>query len=213
MSEQNVRFPQTTSNKWRIIFTYAQPLYISELRLIEDNAIKSNTHAIRFLAQPNHSYRIYYNPDRTTSPPLKEAGNLAFAQDVLVLNTTSQVSNPDYVVADSDTDGVPDTFDNCISMANIDQKDINKNGRGDVCDDFDEDGIVNTKDNCPDNPNRDQQDVDADGIGDTCDTEESRITERHAWIPWAGIGFAAIVLIVLLAVTAKSVYRERNGGV
>jgi len=103
-----------------------------------------------------------------------------------------------------DSDGVPDIRDNCVSVSNSDQQDINNNGRGDACDDFDQDGIINSKDNCPDNPNRDQRDTDSDGVGDVCDKEESRITERYPWIPWVGIGFAAVVLIVLLVLTARA---------
>ena len=75
-----------------------------------------------------------------------------------------------------------------------------------MCDDFDKDEIINIKDNCPDNPNRDQKNTDGDSAGDACDKEESRITERHAWIPWAGIGFAALVLVILLVLTTRSTH-------
>lgn len=207
MDQQTIRFPQTTSNIWQITFSYSQPLRISELRLNQDNATVSSIRAIRFLAQPGHSYRIYFNPDRLVKTPVGEAGNLALAQDVLVISTvTSSQNNPNYVIADIDNDGVPDIRDNCVSISNPNQQDINNNGRGDVCDDFDQDGIINSKDNCPDNPNRNQIDTDSDGIGDVCDKQESRITEQHTWIPWAGIGFATIVLIVLFVLTARSTY-------
>jgi hypothetical protein len=72
-----------------------------------------------------------------------------------------------------------------------------------VCDDFDRDGVMNSADNCPEDTNRNQSDVDADGIGDVCDPEESRITERYAWLPWVGIGLAGIVLVVLFVVALK----------
>lgn len=204
IDQQTIRFPQTVSNRWVITFTFSQPLRISELRLHQENTTKISARAIRFLAQPNHSYRIYFDPDRTVTAPVGEVGNLASAKDVLAISTAPFQNNPDYIIADIDNDGVPDIRDNCISVANSDQKDVNNNGRGDVCDDFDQDGKINSKDNCPDNPNRDQRDTDGDGIGDVCDKEESRITERYTWIPWAGIGFAAIVLIILLALTARS---------
>ena len=106
--------------------------------------------------------------------------------------------------ADTDNDGVPDIEDNCTSFFNSDQADVNGNSRGDVCDDFDQDGLLNVADNCPDNPNWDQRDTDGDGIGDTCDGEESRLTEQHPWVPWVGIGFAALVLISLFVMTARS---------
>ncbi len=204
MDQQTIRFPQTTSNRWIITFTFGQPLRVSELRLGQDNATKSNTRGIRFLAQPTHSYRIYFDPDRSATAPVGEAGNLISAKDVLIVPAVPSQKNQNYVIADVDSDGVPDIRDNCVSMANSDQQDVNNNKRGDVCDDFDQDGLVNSKDNCPDNPNRDQKDADGDGIGDVCDKEESRITERYTWIPWVGIGFAALVLVALLALMARS---------
>lgn len=206
MDGQTIRFPQTTSSRWQITFTYGQPLRISELRLNQDNAVKSNTRAIRFLAQPGHSYRIYFDPDRSVKAPVGESGNLVSAQDVLVVQAVSSQNNPNYIIADTDSDGVPDISDNCVSVSNTDQEDINNNGRGDACDDFDQDGVINSKDNCSDNPNRDQRDTDSDGVGDVCDKEESRITERYPWIPWVGIGFAAVVLIILLALTARATF-------
>lgn len=210
MDGQTIRFPQTTSNRWQITFTYGQPLRISELRLNQDNATKSSARAIRFLAQPGHSYRIYFDPDRSVRAPVGESGNLVSAQDVLVVQAASSQNNPNYIIADTDSDGVPDARDNCVSVSNPDQQDINNNGRGDACDDFDQDGVINSKDNCPDNPNRDQRDTDSDGIGDVCDKQESRITEQYPWIPWVGIGFAAIVLIILLALTARATFAGKQ---
>lgn len=211
IDQQVIHFPRTASNKWQITFRYGQPLRISELRLNQDDAIKYNTHTIRFLAQPRHSYRIYFDPDRSAKAPVGEAGNLALAQDMLVIQAaTPPQNNPNYIIADMDNDGVPDIRDNCISASNLDQQDINNNGRGDVCDDFDQDGLINLKDNCPDNPNRDQGDADNDGIGDICDEQENRITERYAWIPWVGIGFAAIVLIVLIVLTMRTAYAGKQ---
>lgn len=205
MGEETIRFPQTTSSMWTIAFTFSQPLRVGELRLHQDNASKSSARAIRFLAQPAHSYRIYFDPDRQALAPVGEAGNLISVKDVLVIPAAPSQNNPNYVIADTDSDGTPDISDNCVSLNNPDQQDVNNNGRGDVCDDFDQDGLINSKDNCSNNPNRDQKDTDSDGAGDVCDKEESRITERYTWIPWVGIGFAAIVLIVLLVLTARSV--------
>ena len=56
---------------------------------------------------------------------------------------------------DTDGDGVPDVSDNC-SSPNLDQADIDGNGRGDACDacpldaanDADGDGICSDVDNC-----------------------------------------------------------------
>lgn len=204
MRKNTIDFPKTTAKKWQITFTYTQPLRISELRLRQDNATKSETRTVKFLAQPDHSYRIYFDPDRLVKVSVGETGNLSSAQDVLTLTSTSTQSNPEYMIADNDNDGVPDVYDNCVYVSNPDQEDLNNNKRGDMCDDFDKDGIINAKDNCPNKPNRLQADTDGDGIGNVCDKEESRVTERYPWIPWAGIGFAALVLIILMILTAQT---------
>lgn len=204
MDQQTIRFPQTTSNRWTIIFTYGQPLRVSELKLNQSNATKTSARTVRFLAQPSHEYRIYFDPDRATNALVGEAGNLASAKEVRLISSILSQNNPNYIIADTDNDGVPDVNDNCVSLSNTDQSDINNNSRGDSCDDFDQDGLINSKDNCSNNPNRDQKDADSDGIGDACDKEESRITEQHVWIPWVGMGFAALVLIILFALMARS---------
>jgi hypothetical protein len=211
MDEQTVNFLKTTSNKWIVNFSYSQPLRISELKLQQDGVIKTNTRSIRFLAQPDHSYRVYFDPDRVSVVSVGEAGNLYSTKDVSVLSLVSSKNNPSYIIADIDNDGVADILDNCVSVSNFDQKDINYNDRGDVCDDFDQDGVINSKDNCSDNPNRNQTDTDSDGIGDVCDKEESRVTEKYTWLPWVGITFAVLVLVVLLALMGRSTFKKEEG--
>lgn len=208
MENNTVYFPKTTSNRWKISYWYSQPLRITEFKLIQEDSAKNTLNSVRFLAQPGHSYRVYFDPDRHVSVQVGESANLSLAKDVINLNNIKSDNNPGYVIADTDNDGFPDIKDNCVSSANTDQADINNNGRGDVCDDFDFDGVANSQDNCPDNPNWDQKDVDADGVGDVCDREESRLTEKYPWVPWLGIGFAAAVLIGLFVITARSSPKE-----
>ena len=200
LDSTTVRFPQTRARIWVIELTHVQPLRIRELQLAEDN-VPVGSRSLRFLAQPDHSYRIYFNADKSVVVPSGESGNLADSRNVRRVAASVSLPNPGYIPADSDSDGIPDTRDNCVSTANQDQADIDGNGLGDVCEDFDRDGIPNVRDNCPDNPNVNQADADSDGMGDVCDNEESRLTEKYAWIPWVGIGFAAIVILVLFGLT------------
>ncbi len=60
---------------------------------------------------------------------------------------------------DSDGDGVPNSSDNCPSVANASQADADGDGVGDLCD------------NAPNVANPSQTDTDGDGIGDVIDTD------------------------------------------
>ncbi len=75
-------------------------------------------------------------------------------------------------LSDQDKDGIPDIYDNCVSVSNFFQDDIDGDGFGDACDgDIDGDGIPNEEDNCQYFPNPNQEDSDQDGIGDVCDKD------------------------------------------
>lgn len=73
------------------------------------------------------------------------------------------------VGGDTDVDGITDSLDNCPTVYNPDQTDVDGDGLGDECDpDADDDGVPNTTDNCVLAINPGQADSDGDGLGDVC---------------------------------------------
>lgn len=203
-SQNGVTFLSTTSSVWNVVFNYAQPLRICEMKFNDTSGGQIITAGLRFLAQPEQSYRIYFDVDRyNVSPTYKEAGDLSSNTGVVVYNTGVPFPNSEYRPADSDLDSVPDLADNCTNIKNTDQKDSDGNGLGDACEDYDRDGIVNVNDNCSQIPNVAQTDTDKDKVGDVCDDFENRVTERLPWLPWVGIGVAGVVIFGLFFLVLK----------
>ena len=209
MSSLNMTFPEVTASVFEVTLTYGQPLRITTLNFQEQSA-KSGQEYLRWLAQPGMDYEVYSMPDRSINTDLRESGSLYSNEGVLRLDSSQATINPFYVPADYDHDGVTDVNDNCVRVSNVDQKDVDSNGRGDACDDFDKDGLINSEDNCFYIPNHRQSDTDGDGIGDECDEEESRITERNPWIPWIGMGTAFLIVMLLFIIVAKNTREETD---
>ncbi|GGC02217.1 hypothetical protein GCM10011352_30530 [Marinobacterium zhoushanense] len=73
------------------------------------------------------------------------------------------------VVPDSDGDSIEDAVDNCVTVYNPRQTDLDSDGLGDLCDpDDDNDAIDDGEDNCRYLFNPDQTDMNGDGFGDAC---------------------------------------------
>ena len=203
-----ILFPAVSARNWQFDFSFNQPLRICEINLVTENR-PQDYYMARFLAQPGHSYSLYYDADRY--PGYADLGDVPnfFPQDtrnnpVLFASLGMPQNNPVYVIADVDKDGVPDIGDNCGKVVNPNQEDLDNDGIGDNCEDFDQDGLLGGFDNCPNDPNRYQEDTDGDEVGDVCDSEESRLTEKYPWLPWTGIGIAAVVLISMLVLSMRS---------
>ena len=109
--------------------------------------------------------------------------------------TTEQVVSITITAPDSDGDGTYDFQDNCPSVFNADQANLDGDTFGDACDsDIDGDGVDNTldafpndstetsdsdfdnvgdnADNCVNDANADQANLDGDTLGDACDPDK-----------------------------------------
>lgn len=71
---------------------------------------------------------------------------------------------------DGDHDGVADTVDNCVAIYNPRQGDLDRDGRGDLCDDDEDQDEVRIDDACP-RACAGAADRDMDGIPDNCDED------------------------------------------
>ena len=108
--------------------------------------------------------------------------------------TTEQVVSITITAPDSDGDGTYDFQDNCPSVSNADQANLDNDAFGDACDsdidgdgtdnafdafpndatesaDSDADNIGDNSDNCINDANADQANLDGDALGDACDPD------------------------------------------
>ncbi len=210
MMSNHVTFPNGISDHFRITFSYIKPLRINEIVFYEENVPHTIQKFIRFIAQPDEGYNVYFNGAKWININFGEMPNLHNVTKKEIVQPEDAIRNTTYKKMDSDGDGVTDDMDNCVNVANEDQEDKDLNRLGDACEDFDRDGVINSRDNCPNDTNRNQRDTDGDGVGDVCDGEESRFTEKHVWLPWAGMGFAGTIIIGLFVITIKGMHKKED---
>jgi hypothetical protein len=201
-TSDTVSFVSTRTVSLVVYLEYEQPLALTEVEVKEESVPVVYTRNARFLAQPGATYTIYDQPDRYVSIPYQEQGNLRSDEGV-VMPLYLEGVNTRYMPVDTDADGVSDPMDNCPSFPNGAQMDTDGDRIGDECEDYDRDSIIEGYDNCPTEVNSNQQDTDGDGIGDVCDVAENRFTERLPWVPWVGMGVAAMVLLGLFISVLK----------
>ena len=212
--EDTMLFPAQDSIGIELEYVYTQPLHIEEISVFHSETMQKD-HFIRFLAQPQTVYYVRFHPDSFSGhSALTGVSFVDLRADEGVMQVSGEdvtfEKNSTYRQGDEDADGVVNEDDSCPYIPNTDQLDLNNNGVGDACEDFDRDGVVGAVDNCPETPNADQSDVDRDGIGDVCDDIENRLTEAHPWLPFASVGIATVVLL-LLGVLAVRDARKKTG--
>ena len=213
-SKNNVKLePRTIKDNFGYTYLFDQKISTDNLRIqiLFDTILKvaeieffdsNNKNTVYFFVNDecDRTYKLYYGDfgGSLVASKRHDAGK------ILVAALSEEKLNPDYN-GDFDDDGVTNEDDNCISVKNVDQKDINYNGIGDACEDFDDDGIVNTEDNCPNERNANQLDIDTDGIGDACDSVDNRLSEQNKWFFY----LVAIIILALFGFTGYKLFKKK----
>ncbi|MGK0373842.1 MAG: hypothetical protein ACJA2E_000310, partial [Arenicella sp.] len=123
--------------------------------------------SINLTAQPFAGYQI-----RSWSVPA------CGSSPICTINLTNHLNvSIEFEEIDTDSDGVSDSNDNCIYIANLDQTNTDNDAQGDACDtDDDNDTVLDGSDNCPLLTNQDQLNTDNDSQGDACDVDDDNDT-------------------------------------
>lgn len=116
----------------------------------------------------NANYRVYADKTDYLSEYYDNTSNWSLATLVQVTPGNSSIINM-RLAPDTDNDEIADAADNCPTVSNWDQADMDGDNIGDICDsDLDGDGFNNDVDVCPLLSNPGQEDADGDGYGDAC---------------------------------------------
>jgi alpha-tubulin suppressor-like RCC1 family protein len=112
----------------------------------------------------------------TTEEAAEEtAAEEATAEEAAAAETEEETAEEKEAVAedtDADDDGVIDAIDNCVTVANTDQSDLDGDTTGDACDgDIDGDNASNDEDDFP-LDSTETADDDSDGTGNNADTDD-----------------------------------------
>ncbi len=85
---------------------------------------------------------VTYNVSPTNPGADTNCGTFSFNAIEGSATGSTDFSDPLIFLMDRDSDGIADRIDNCLSIANQDQSDLNGDGEGDVCDNNDGDVVI-----------------------------------------------------------------------
>lgn len=188
-----MRWPEVEVNALRFTVRSNHLFRVSELYMLGDQQADRFDELV-FFAEEGKTYVLFSRPS---------FGQKSYsALSSLPLNTDNQtplfeLPQPSPYAGyknDFDEDGLPDSQDLCPRVADSQNLDVDRNGRGDVCEDPDQDGFMSHKDNCPYVYNPSQKDSDEDGEGDDCDGVENRFTENQDFLLYGVFGLAILLL-------------------
>jgi hypothetical protein len=213
-----IDLPGERSRVYEVTITVRQGvLRMSEMSLLQPRS------RLVFIGEPYRRYRLLYGAGGVMNP---KRYNISLQNALVASMSAARAPREDELMdhdgidaadncplvwnvdqRDADSDGAGDVCDNCPNAANADQIDANGNGQGDTCEDNDHDGVINASDNCPQIYNPGQQNEDKDMTGDACDNVDSRFSADKPWLLW---GSMAGIIIALVAVGGVVLRRTKG---
>jgi len=178
-------------------------LKLSEISFYEKKESQENDY-LYFYVNNNckDEFKFYFGEFGKNYATYNTRANIPVEFNVSIVNNPNTLYNVDF-----DNDTINNYNDNCLNVANKDQKDINYNKIGDACEDSDGDSIVDAMDNCVNKYNRDQLDNDEDGIGNVCDKEDDRFFEKNIVIVYI---FAGLIAAAFIAFSVKIMMKDNK---
>ncbi len=146
---------------------------------------------------PDNSYLIQKVEGNGSGSRMPIGSSLSSAQQQLLRDWVSEgaVADDSPSDPDSDSDGTPDSTDNCPDTANADQLDTDSDGAGDACDTDDDGDGVNDSDDVFPLDSAEWADSDNDGIGDNADTDNSTKGRAYLMTTSAGANLTTLHII------------------
>lgn len=204
----SITFPQIQPRQIRVVFESSNLLRLAELEFTTTNRQSTTKQQISFYASEGDNFTLWMQPAfgqkriSTTQNTPSRAEPSAPVFDLPQARKNPVFNN------DFDRDGIMDQKDLCPKIADPENSDKDKNGKGDVCEDPDQDGYMSLMDNCPFKYNPGQSDLDVDGLGDLCDMTEDRSSEQSTL--WINLSFGAMILLLLFLIGRSALKSARE---